>query len=318
MTVASAGEKRACPALLEPGKRGKWEVGGVFGYVKPCQPQLRVCELEAYKAVYCGLCRQLGRSFGLLARFTLSYDTTFLAILAMGVSEGEPDLSPGRCPFNPAKRMPVCRENPALALSADAAALILYWKLRDDLSDEGLAKGLLARLGLLLARGPYRKAARRRPELAEVFRRMVEEQARLEADRCANLDQAAEPTAAALSAVFATLSQGEGQRRVLARLGYLVGRYVYLADALDDLEKDREAGRYNPLIQAHGQGGAGLPELRRQGLGSLYLTIGEAEKTYRLLEVRRFAPILENILTLGLMGTADSLARAGEGETERS
>ncbi len=288
----------------------------MFGYIKPCQPQLRVCELEAYKAVYCGLCRQLGRSFGLLARFTLSYDTTFLALLAMGVSEGEPDLSPGRCPFNPAKRMAVCRDHPALALSADVAALILYWKLRDDLSDEGPAKRLLARMALLLVRGPYSAAARRRPELAKAFEKMTREQTRLEAERCTNLDQAAEPTAAALAEVFASLSEAESQRRVLTRLGYLVGRYVYLADALDDLEKDREEGRYNPLLLAHGQEGTDLPELRQRSLGSLYLTIGEAERTYRLLEVRRFAPILENILTLGMMGTADSLAR-GE-ETERS
>jgi hypothetical protein len=288
----------------------------VFGYIKPCQPQLRVCELEAYKAVYCGLCRQLGRSFGLLARFTLSYDTTFLALLAMGVSGEEPDLSPGRCPFNPAKRMAVCRGNAALVLSADVAALILYWKLQDDLSDEGPAKRLLARMALLLVRGPYGAAARRRPELAEAFEKMTRDQAGLEAERCTNLDQAAEPTAAALATVFASLSEEENQRRVLTRLGYLVGRYVYLADALDDLEIDREEGRYNPLLLAHGQGGTDLPELRQRSLGSLYLTIGEAERTYRLLEVRRFAPILENILTLGMMGTADGLARGGE--TERS
>ena len=32
----------------------------MFGYVKPCSAQLRVCEYETYKAVYCGLCKQLG------------------------------------------------------------------------------------------------------------------------------------------------------------------------------------------------------------------------------------------------------------------
>ena len=52
-------------------------------------------------------------------------------------------------------------------------------------------------------------------------------------------------------------------------------------------------------------------ELRRQCLSSLYLTIGETELTYRLLEVRRFGPILENILTLGLMSQADRLAKKG-------
>ena len=289
----------------------------MFGYVKPCQPQLRVCELEAYKAVYCGLCRQLGRSFGPLARFALSYDAAFLALMGMAVAPGEPELPPGRCPFNPAKRMAVCRENPSLALAADTELLLLRWKLRDDLSDEGPGKRLFARCGLALLHGPCRKAAARRPELEKALREMNEAQARLEAEGCPSLDRAAEPTAKALAGIFSAMSEEPGQRRVLDRLGYLVGRYVYLADALDDLEKDRAAGRYNPLLRAHGEG-AELSELRRQGLGSLYLTIGEAERTYRLLEVRRFGPILENIFTLGMMGTADSLAAPSREQTERS
>ena len=284
-------------------------VGSLFGYVRPVEAQLRVCELAAYKAVYCGLCRQLGRSFGLPARFTLSYDATFLALAGLAIGEEEPEIAPGRCPFNPLKRMPVCGGAPALAFSADAAALLLWWKLRDDLADEGPGKRLLARLGLLLTKRAYRKAAARRPDLDEALRRMVRDQQELEARGCSNVDEAAEPTAAALSALFAALSGEKDQRRALERLGYLLGRFVYLADALDDLERDREKGRYNPFLLACPE--AGPEELKERALGSLYLTIGETERTGRLLAVRRFAPILENILTLGLMSQADRLAGKG-------
>ena len=45
----------------------------MFGYIKTCTPQLRLCEWEAYRGIYCGLCRTLGRRFGPLARLTLSY-----------------------------------------------------------------------------------------------------------------------------------------------------------------------------------------------------------------------------------------------------
>lgn len=275
--------------------------------MKPLEGQLRVCELTAYKAVYCGLCRQLGRSFGLPARFILSYDATFLALLGMGMAEDPPDISPGRCAFNPLRRMPVCREDPALAFAADIAMVMLYWKLRDDLADEGLGKRLLARAGLLFTGGAYRRAAARHPELDDAFRRMTEEQAELESRRSPNLDEAAEPTAKALSIVFAALSREEDQRRVLTRLGYLVGRYVYLADALDDLPRDQEKGRYNPLLLAYGE--VEPEERRRQCRGSLYLTIGETQRAWELLRVRRFAPILENILTLGLTAQADRLEK---------
>ena len=49
----------------------------MFGYIKTCTPQLRLCEWEAYRGIYCGLCRTLGRRFGPLARLTLSYDLPF-------------------------------------------------------------------------------------------------------------------------------------------------------------------------------------------------------------------------------------------------
>ena len=60
--------------------------------MRPLEGQLRVCELEAYKAVYCGLCRQLGQSFGLPARFTLSYDASFLALLGLALAEENCDV----------------------------------------------------------------------------------------------------------------------------------------------------------------------------------------------------------------------------------
>ena len=286
----------------------------MFGYVKPCRPQLRVCELQAYKAVYCGLCVQLGRTFGLPARFTLSYDATFLALLAMAAAPQEPVIRPGRCLFNPLRKEPICQPNPSLAFAADTAALLLYHKLRDDLSDKGFWGRTGARAALFWFRRTLRDAARRQPELAGVFARHMERQRALEQARTPGIDEAADPTAQMLAAVLPLADPS--QSRVLERLGYLVGRYIYLADAVDDLEKDRAAGSYNPLLLREGD----LEDIRQAGLGSLYLTIGEAGATFQLLEVRRFGPILESILTLGLHETADSLLppearRAGEKTT---
>lgn len=196
-----------------------------------------------------------------------------------------------------------------MAFTADVAVLLLYWKLRDNLTDEGPGRRLLARSGLLLWGGAYRRTAARCPGPDEAFRQMTMEQRELEARSCQNPDEAAQPTAQALSAVLSALSDDEDQRRVLSRLGYLLGRFVYLADALDDLSADQKKGRYNPFLQAGGP--SHLGELQQQCRGSLYLTIGEVERTWQLLRVRHFAPILENILTLGLMAQADRLAEKG-------
>ena len=60
----------------------------------------------------------------------------------------------------------------------------------------------------------------------------------LEGQHTKSIDAAAEPTAAALQKMVAMLSSDPVEKRVLERFGYLLGRWVYLMDALDDLEDD--------------------------------------------------------------------------------
>ena len=34
---------------------------GVFGYVRPCRPELKIKDDAFFKAYYCGVCKALGR-----------------------------------------------------------------------------------------------------------------------------------------------------------------------------------------------------------------------------------------------------------------
>lgn len=56
----------------------------MFGYVRIYKPELKMAEYEHYQGIYCSLCRQLGKRYGPLARLTLSYDFTFLAMVPDG------------------------------------------------------------------------------------------------------------------------------------------------------------------------------------------------------------------------------------------
>jgi hypothetical protein len=66
----------------------------LFGYIRPLEAELRVRELECYKAVYCGVCRNLSGKFGPPARFALSYDATFAALLYASVHDESPTIVP--------------------------------------------------------------------------------------------------------------------------------------------------------------------------------------------------------------------------------
>ena len=113
-------------------------------------------------------------------------------------------------------------------------------------------------------------------------------------------------TAKMTAAMLSLLSEEPGERRVLERLGYLLGRYIYMADALDDWEKDKKHGDFNPFLQCEDE-----PEaLKRHARASLLLTIGEMGAALDLLELRHFGPILENIIRLGLPQTVEELWQA--------
>ena len=69
----------------------------MFGYLQPFKDELKVREYEAYKSAYCGLCRRLGRDYGIISRLTLSYDCTVLAMLCVSVRKEEVCPVRGRC-----------------------------------------------------------------------------------------------------------------------------------------------------------------------------------------------------------------------------
>lgn len=268
----------------------------MFGYVKPYNPELRVRELEEYKAVYCGLCKQLGRSFGVFARFTLSYDFAFLAMLKTALDrEICPETERCACIAHPfCKRIRV-RENAAMQMAARAAMISVYYKLSDDREDEGFFRRIGAVLLLPFAKRTRRKALAFADGAAadEAAAKMSAAQAQLEAEKCQIPDAAAEPTANFLAAVLKNCAATAEQAAVLERFGYLLGRYVYLCDALDDLEDDRRRGRYNPFLYAGGEAAIAAKN-------ALFLTTAELSDDFDLLELHRYEGILENIIRIGL------------------
>ena len=268
----------------------------MFGYVKPYNPELRVRELEEYKAVYCGLCKQLGRSFSVFARFTLSYDFAFLAMLKTALdSEICPETERCACIAHPfCKRIRV-RENAAMQMAARAAMISVYYKLLDDRADEGFFRRIGAALLLPFAKRARRKALAFADGAAadEAAAKMSAAQGQLEAEKCQIPDAAAEPTANFLAAVLKNCAATAEQAAVLERFGYLLGRYVYLCDALDDLEDDRRRGRYNPFLYAGGEAAIAAKN-------ALFLTTAELSDDFDLLELHRYEGILENIIRIGL------------------
>ena len=107
----------------------------MFGYVLPCKPELKVREWTRYRAYYCGLCKELGREYGLFSRFLLNYDLVLLALCADTARGEAPTACSERCIASAAKH-PVLPASAGTRLAASALALTAYYKLADDLHDD--------------------------------------------------------------------------------------------------------------------------------------------------------------------------------------
>lgn len=257
-------------------------------------------ERGAYQAAYCGLCHAMGKRHGWMARYTLNYDFTFLAILFSG--HDHEIGAPLRCPAHPFRAKNPCLHSAGLETAADGSMILTWHKLRDDVKDRGFFRGLPARLLSRLLRGAYRKAAAALPEFDRQVLSGLEKLAHLERERSPKLDLAADAFASILKA--AAPSCEEGRKRVMEQLLYHVGRWIYLVDAWDDLEEDRRAGRYNPL-NARFEGRA--EEEREYIATTMTHSLNLAISSANLGEFGRWTPVVENILYIGLPAVQEAV-----------
>lgn len=266
----------------------------MFGYIRPFREELKVRDFDRYQALYCGLCHTIRIRYGRLARQLLNYDFTFLAMV---LSENEtPQPIRRRCPVSPLNGKPACPPDPAIETAADETIILAYWKLRDNVSDNGFWKGLPIRLLSLLLRPAYRKASKFRPDFNRQVQSCLAELRDLEAEQCPSLDKAADTFARILKA--AAPSTGDLSRdRPVEQLLYHVGRWIYLVDAWDDLSEDRKHARYNPIL-LRSEGNA--EQVRETLRVTLRHSLNLAASAYNLTGFGCWGDILGNILYLGL------------------
>ncbi len=217
----------------------------MFGYIQPDIPYLYFKDATLYKALYCGLCKSIGRSCGQTARFGLSYDMTFLSALLHNIKNTDVTIEKQRCAANIFTRRPMALDDGITKTVACLNTLLTYYKLTDDILDEH--KGRISRA--FFKRG-YKKAKALHPDAAEIVKARMAELFELEKAECASLDMAADP----FGLMIADLSDyclGESATGYTRKLFYGVGKWVYLIDALDDYDKDVKKKNYNPFVSAY-------------------------------------------------------------------
>lgn len=134
--------------------------------------------------------------------------------------------------------------------------------------------------------------------MCAVIEKTMNEQAQIENEKTLSTDLAADPSAKALAAIMTYGIQNEEKRLISKRVGYCLGRWVYLTDAYDDITKDLKSHSYNPFIEKYKIESKAFD--REPMIKSLRLTANEAALAFNLLDIKCYKEILENIIFDGL------------------
>lgn len=296
----------------------------MFGYVTVYEKLVNEADFAVFKEYYCGLCKAMGRNCSQLTRFGLSYDITFLALVLSSLDGTESEKEYRSCIAHPFKKRNYVVNDAAVNYAADMGVLLDYYKLLDDWNDE---RSLKALAGILLFRIGKNRAFARNKEKSRLINEYLKKLSSLEADMSDSVDECADCFAKILEELFTPdFITDSGQTKVLKWFGYNIGRWIYVIDAVNDMEKDHKSGEYNPFNVNYSGGDYReyANKIRAEKEFTLTYTLSNAAAAFDLLEIKRNKTLLEGIIydclktkqaqILNSGGKSDTLSKGKENE----
>ena len=260
----------------------------MFGLVSASLEELTPEQLDRYKAVYCGICRRIGDQDGQICRLGLSYDMAFLALLLMSLYEPEEESGTAFCVRHPVKRHP-WTDSEYIRYAARINVALACHNARDDWQDEQ------KRSAWVLAKVFGRNLAeieQEYPRQCAAIESALAELSGLEKENCPNPDLPANAFGRLLGELM--VYRNDLWAEQLYRLGFCLGRFIYLADAVMDYRDDKKHGKYNPYIAMGG--GEDFEHWEQH----LVLAMAGCTDAYERLPLVQDKGLLDNILYSGV------------------
>ncbi|MBQ7416389.1 MAG: hypothetical protein IJW14_05090 [Oscillospiraceae bacterium] len=256
----------------------------MFGFVTANSAELSKEQKRRYSAVYCGICRCIRSQHTNTARLTLRYDMAFLALLLMSLYEPE-EISGGRaCALHPIKPRPWV-DNEYIRYAADMNVALAYYQCLDDWRDDG------SQAAHLMANHLKKQMSRlteQYPRQCDAMEGGIARLAELENAGCDNPDEPANCFGQLMAQLM--VYRQDLWEPYLQQMGFSLGRFIYLADAVADFDRDKRKGRYNPLRE----------EDRSRWDEYLVLAMGRCTENYEKLPLVQDKALLDNILYSGV------------------
>lgn len=278
----------------------------MYGYIVPEKSKLRASDFVLYRAYYCGICCETGRAYGQLPRFTTNYDFAFLSALLTDYAAADLVIEEHTCVLNPVKKKAVVQHSSLLARIVAANIMLAYQKADDGVIDKDGLKYRAVRRAL---KKSFDRARDKYPQIWLAIKRAYKAQRAVETDAVASIDRAADPFANLMRELPELILGGKTDDN-LKSLCYNIGKFVYLADALDDVADDFKHKRYNPFLARYGDF-----ESRKQFIAAHKTELefcfaacrNRAAQCFAALRLTQSRSLLQNIVCDGMAAKAEEL-----------
>ncbi len=268
----------------------------MFGYIIINKAEMKFKEFDIYHSFYCGICRDLKRKYGACGQIALSYDMTFLAMLLTGLYEPETRIGSCKCIAHPFEKHGT-RNNVFTEYAADMNALFTWYKCCDDWKDERKVWKLI--YGRILEG----KAGKLRENYGEKVKKIS-----LLMQKFTEAEQAEEADIDTLAGLFGqvmaqivTPKEDEWAENLQA-FGFFLGKFIYICDAYEDVERDIKKGTFNPLKVKYGS-----PDFEEECRTILMMMMSECCREFEKLPILENVEILRNILYSGVWGRYEAV-----------
>lgn len=280
----------------------------MFGYVKPLTPELKVREYNLFRSYYCGLCFHIKKRFGNIPRMALNYDMTFLGFLLDSLSNEKLDISKSSCLVHPLNKNTIIKNNKALNYAAEMNISLFYYKLIDDIKDDG---DLKSKLGATILSTYKNKFSKEVSFINEEIRIHLNQLNKLEEEKSFNsIDEISHPFSEIVGKIikyypYKLKNDSKQLRDILYKFGYSLGKWIYVIDALDDLKTDMENNKFNPIDFLYNKKNKTFNEFFPRIIQRIEFTILNSGATcldcLENLNIQKNKEILKNIIELGMM-----------------
>ena len=261
----------------------------MFGYVVMNRPEMKIKDYDLYRSFYCGLCRELRERYGISGQITLTYDLTFVILLLSGLYEPPTKKGTSRCIVHPVRKQPV-RKNQITEYAADMNVFLAYYKCVDDWKDEKK-----------FSRLAYSRLLENKDKKAEALWKKKTSVIISHLNEISAMEKAGETDIDRISGCFGKIMEEilawrEDQwESTLRRMGFYLGKFIYLMDAFRDVEEDIRSGSYNPFRHLYGR-----PDFEETAIKILTMMAADSCQAFERLPIVEEIDILRNVLYSGI------------------